>query len=214
LAGTAQNAKRRRIAVSIDNHEHYKDFFVAGGHENWFSREDEPFDWEGFQRWMGFDDAELAAWQADPQKMGATAHMFSNGITDKWLCFEVVKSHGCGNGHRVGDRLWWRACGHLVTELSDGWCGHNMSYVGLMQDATHNLIMQGKTGNELYPDHFSCVDTTCKYGWGYVETKVFLVEDKDLGKYFTEGYNKERYEAYRRKEASVRASHEKAREEG
>ena len=194
--------------------EHYKDFFVTANHENWYSQSGDLFDWEGFQDWMGFSDEEIAVWKADPKRMMATPHLFSIGLTDKWMCFEVVKSHGCGNGHRVGDRLWWRAIGHLVTELSDGWCGHNLSYAGLMQDAAHNLIMQGKTGNELFPDHFSCVDTTCKYGWGYVECKVFIVDDKDLGNYFTEGYNKERYEAYRKRCAEVEARHNEAVKEG
>lgn len=184
--------------------EDYKKYFVANGRKSWYSDEGDDFDWDGFQKWMQFSDEEIAAWKADPNKMQATPHMFGNGIVDKWLCMEVVKSHGCGNGHRPGDRLWWRACGHLVTELSDDWCGHNMMYTGLMQDAVHNLIMQGKDPAELYPDHCSCVDSTCQYGWGYVETRVFVVDDKDLWKYFTEGYNKVKYDRYMAKMAEIK----------
>lgn len=187
--------------------ETYKDFFVTNGRKNWYSVGDteETFDWEGFKTWMQFSDEELEVWKSDPVRLMGTLHMFSNGIVGKWLVVEVVKSHGCGNGHRVGDRLWWKACGHLVTELSDDWCGHNLSYMGLMQDAVHNLVMQGTDPSALYPDHFSCVDTTCKYGWGYVESKVFVVDEADMAQYFAEGERKEKYERYLAKMAKISA---------
>ena len=53
-------------------------------------------------------------------------------------------------------------------------------YIPVFQDTAHNMLMQGKDPNELYPDTFSCVDTTCKYGWGYVENKCYVIDEDDL----------------------------------
>jgi hypothetical protein len=57
-----------------------------------------------------------------------------------------------------------------------------MSFLPLIQDACHNLVMQGKDPNTLFPNHYSCVDTTNKYGWGYVENKAYVVDEDDLDK--------------------------------
>jgi len=142
----------------------------------------EPFDWKGFQKHMNFTDEDLKAWMDDPAKFAGAKKMCSPEMQRKWLIVEVVKSHGCANGLKVGDRLYFKGIGNLDPERSSHWCEHNFSFIPLAADACHNLVMQGKDPNTLFPNHFSCVDTTPKYGWGYVENKVYVVDEDDLDK--------------------------------
>jgi len=143
----------------------------------------ELFDWEAFKEHMGFSDEELRQWISDPKRAEATKKMCSPEMQRKWLIVEVVKSHGCANGLKPGDRLYFKGIGNLDPKRSSNWCGHNLLFLPLVQDAIHNALMQGKDPNEfLYPNHFSCVDTTLKYGWGYVESKVYVVDEEDLDK--------------------------------
>ena len=146
------------------------------------SKPGKDFDWKGFQKHMNFTDEELKAWMDDPAKFEGAQKMCSPEMQRKWLIVEVVKSHGCANGLKVGDRLYFKGIGNLDPERSSHWCGHNMSFLPLIQDACHNLVMQGKDPNTMFPNHYSCVDTTPKYGWGYVESKAYVVDEDDLDK--------------------------------
>lgn len=159
----------------------FKEYFESDGRRHFVSNSTpEEFDWEGFKTHMSFDDADLEEWKSEPSRYNATFKMFSKDMLNKWMIVEVVKAKGCGNGLKVRDRLYFKGMGHLVPELSDGWCGHNLNCIPVLQDMCHNLFIQGKDPNEVFPDHFSCVDTTCKYGWGYVESRVYIVDEEDL----------------------------------
>jgi len=140
------------------------------------------FDWKGFQKHMGFSDEELKAWMDDPAKNIGAQKMCDPSMQRKWLIVEVVKSHGCANGLKPGDRLYFKGIGNLDPKRSGNGCGHNMSFLPLVQDACHNLVMQGKDPNTIFPNYFSCVDTTAKYGWGYCESKAYVVDEDDLDK--------------------------------
>ena len=142
----------------------------------------EKFDWKGFQKHMNFSDEELKAWMDDPAKNIGIQKMCSQEIQKLWMIVEVVKSHGCANGLKVGDHLYFKGLGNLDPKRSSHWCGHNFMHIPVFQDTCHNLIMQGRDPNNLFPTHFSCVDTTCKYGWGYVENKAYVVDEDDLDK--------------------------------
>ena len=74
----------------------------------------------------GESDEELDAWRKDPVKSEGAIRMHSSGIRRKWLIVEVVKSHGCGNGLKVGDRLCFEAIARLDPGRSSRWCGIGM----------------------------------------------------------------------------------------
>jgi len=142
----------------------------------------EEFDWKALQKHMNFTDEELEAWKNNPAKNIGIQKMCSQEVQKKWMIVEVVKSHGCANGLKPGDRLYFKGLGNLDPQRSSHWCGHNLMHIPVFQDTAHNLLMQGKDPNDLFPTHFSCVDTDCKYGWGYVENKAYIVEEEDLDK--------------------------------
>jgi hypothetical protein len=149
---------------------------------HWLTKKGEEFDWKGFQKHMGFSDEELKAWKNNPAKNIGIQKMCSEEVQNKWMIVEVIKSHGCANGLQPGDKLYFKGLGNLDPQRSAHWCGHNFMHIPVFQDTAHNLLMQGKDPNDLYPNVFSCVDTTCKYGWGYVENKAYIVDEKDLDK--------------------------------
>ena len=142
----------------------------------------DKFDWKGFGKHMNLTDEELKAWMDDPAKFKGAQLMCSPEMQRKWLIVEVVKTHACANGLKIGDRLYFKGIGNLDPDRSSHWCGHNMCFLPVIQDMMHNLVMQGKDPNTVFPNHFSCVDTTNKYGWGYVESKCYVVEEEDLDK--------------------------------
>lgn len=143
----------------------------------------EPFDWKAFQEHMNLSDEEIEAWRADPVKSESALRMHSSGVRRKWLIVEVVKSQRCGNGLKVGDRLYFEAIAKLDPVRSSRWCGHNMMFLPMVQDICHNLLIRGRDPSEgFFPNHFSCIDTTSKYGWGYVENKIYVVDADDLDK--------------------------------
>ena len=118
----------------------------------------QPFDWKRFQKHMGLSDEELKAWMDNPAKSALTQKFCSPEAQRKWMIVEVVKSHACANELKPGDRLYFQGMGNLDPERSSHWCGHNLSYIPVLQDACHNMVTQGKDPDELYPNYFSCPD--------------------------------------------------------
>jgi len=179
----------------------YKHYFVANGREQFASKSEDDFDWEGFQKHMRLTDEQLKYWQTDPDKSRFAPMMTSEFVTAYWMIIEAIHVESCGNGLREGDRLYFKALGHLVPELSDAWCGHAMHYIGMMQDQCHNMLLQGKSVEEinetLFPDVFSCFDTTMQYGWGNVIARVFLVRETDMEKFNTRPSHIERWAKYK-----------------
>jgi hypothetical protein len=146
------------------------------------AKEGEPFDWKEFQKHMGWSDEEVAAAMKDPKKSKYCPIMCRPETQTKWLIAEVVESHACGNGLKVGDRLYFEGFGNLNPERSSHWCPGLMPGLLALGDAAINLYFQGKDLNKLYPKHFSCYDAGSKYGWGQVVVKVYVVDRSDLDK--------------------------------
>jgi len=142
----------------------------------------ENFDWEEFQEHMGFSDEEVEQWKNHPKKGKYAPIMCSPAIQNSTLIIEVVESHGCANGMKVGDRLYFQGCGLLDTERSSRWCGHALGYAMPFSNMAHNLIMQGVDPNSMYYNHFTCGDSGSKLGWGQVVMKAYVV-DESKGKY-------------------------------
>ena len=73
---------------------------------------------EGIREQLGYNDAEWEMWLGDPKNLeiAESAEEFH-----KWLLIaEVIKSRGCGNGHKVGDRFIFNGNGALVGKEPPG----------------------------------------------------------------------------------------------
>ena len=135
--------------------------------------------WKGLQQHMDYTDEELEIFKNDPKRSKWAAPMAGPDIQNSTLIFEVVESHGCANGMKPGDRLYFQGSGLLEPERSSKWCAHALLGVSGFSNICHNLILHGIDPNEMYADHFACLDCGTKYGWGQVIIKAYVIkEDK------------------------------------
>ena len=133
--------------------------------------------WKGLQQHMGYTDEELETFKKCPKRGKWAPHMASPEIQNSTLVIEVVESHGCGNGMKVGDGLYFQGCGLLDPKRSSPWCAHAFHGVSVFSNICHNLILHGIDPNDMYADHFSCLDCGTKYGWGLVIMKAYVIKE-------------------------------------
>ncbi len=133
--------------------------------------------WKGLQEHMGYTDEELEIFKQCPKRGKWAPYMASPEIQNSTLVIEVVESHGCGNGMKVGDRLYFQGCGLLDPKRSSPWCAHAFHGVSGFSNICHNLILHGIDPNDMYADHFSCLDCGTKYGWGLVIMKAYVIKE-------------------------------------
>ena len=118
---------------------------------------------KGLQLHLGYSDEEMERF-----KKGKFAKvlpvMASPSIQGKTMVIEVVESHGCAEGQKVGDKLYFTGCSNLDPQRSSRWCGYNMSHITNFVNLCHNMILQGIDPNVMYSNHFSCMDCGSKYG--------------------------------------------------
>ena len=132
--------------------------------------------WKGLQKHMGYSDEELAAVRNHPKK-GKNLPLMSRVIQNKTLVIEVVESHGCAQGMKVGDCLYFTECGRLDPKRCSPWCSHAIDSVMGISNMCHTLLLNGLDPNDMYYDHFSCSDCGPKYGWGQVVMKAHVIDE-------------------------------------
>ena len=133
--------------------------------------------WKGFQQHMGYTDEEMEHFRNNPKKVNMVPVMASPKVRNSTLVFEVVKSHGCAEGMKVGDKLYFTGCGLLDLKRSSPWCAGALSHIAVFAYLCRSMILHGIDPNEMYPDHFSCLDCGSEYGWGHVITKAYVLEE-------------------------------------
>lgn len=147
------------------------------------AKKGKPFDWKAFQKHRGYTDEEMEALKKDPKKMKHAQLLCSPELQNKWLIVEVVESHGCEVGMKVGDRLYFEGLTLLDSKRSSRWCPHAaLDAIGWFANGCRDLFLQGIDPNNMYADHFGCADAGSKYGWGRVVVKAYVVDKSDLGK--------------------------------
>jgi uncharacterized repeat protein (TIGR04076 family) len=133
--------------------------------------------WKGFQQHMGFSDEELANFRNDPKKAKAAEFIASPKLRNSTLIFEVVESHGCGEGMKVGDKLYFTGCANLDPKRSSNWCAYALSYATTFALVCHSMMIQGLDPNEMFTQYFSCFDCGTRYGWGLVVMKAYVIDE-------------------------------------
>jgi hypothetical protein len=72
--------------------------------------------WKLVQKHLGYTDEEMLIFRADPRNEDALSK--SIPMLAKTFVAEVVESHGCDSGHKVGDKLYFDGRGiSLLTRL-------------------------------------------------------------------------------------------------
>ncbi len=132
--------------------------------------------WKKFQESQGYTDKEIAVFRSNPKFVKAMEHA-PKFITHK-IIVEVVESHNCNAGHKVGDKFVLTGNGYLIRdECPKYMCIHALNafapYIWAMWERMYeDLDLDG-----LLFDLVHCPDVGCmRGGWGELIMKMYAVE--------------------------------------
>ena len=135
--------------------------------------------WEGVQQHLGYNDEEMKQFRENPRNedvLSKTAVMLN-----KTIVAEIIESHGCDSGHKVGDKIYFDGRGiSLLTKLGPSRiCIFALHSVALAMPALAELLYAGINPNEMRFKRFGCPDVGVKCGgWGHIVMEL-SIEDRD-----------------------------------
>jgi uncharacterized repeat protein (TIGR04076 family) len=133
--------------------------------------------WDFFQEHLGYTDEEMALFRRDPKNEEILSR--APDLMNKTIIAEVVESHGCNSGHRVGDRFIFDGAGNLITKLNPGRiCVHALSSFSPCVYVANELFYAGVDPNETRFKRVGCFDVGVRCGgWGHIAMEL-KVEDR------------------------------------
>jgi len=137
------------------------------------------FDWEKFQKHNKYTDEELETFKSDPRRANAAPLIFSPAIAKKRMVIEVVKSHGCTAGLKVGDKLVFRGLGVLDPRRSSPWCAQAMGEIPGIANMMQDRFVAGLDPNDCIYKYFSCIDVGPECGWGQVVMEAYVEDENE-----------------------------------
>ena len=133
--------------------------------------------WKLLQKRLGYTDEEMLEFKSNPRN----ENVLANGSTlmSKTIILEVVESHGCNSGHKVGDRFYFDGAGNVLTQLCPKRvCAYSLSSALMMIFAANEMIYAGVDPNEIRFKRASCFDVGLQCGgWGRIVLEL-RVEDR------------------------------------
>jgi uncharacterized repeat protein (TIGR04076 family) len=135
--------------------------------------------WKGVQQHLGYNDEEMKQFRENPRNedvLSKTAVMLN-----KTIVAEIIESHGCDSGHKVGDKIYFDGRGvSLLTKLGPSRiCIFALHSVALAMPALAELLYAGINPNEMRFKRFGCPDVGIKCeGWGHIVMEM-SVEDRN-----------------------------------
>jgi uncharacterized repeat protein (TIGR04076 family) len=133
--------------------------------------------WKNLQIHWGVSDEELEMAKADPKRSKFAPMMDSPKMRHSTMIIEVVESYGCSEGMEVGDKLYFTGVAKLDPTRSSPWCAHALDSCSRHAHVSQDLILHGVDPNDRYWDHFSCGDCGCKFSWGNIKMKAYVIEE-------------------------------------
>ena len=131
--------------------------------------------WSGFGRAMGYSAEELREFRSHPNNEYVVQNAWR---LDEWVIeAEVVESHGCAAGHKVGDKLYFSPQGVLEARRGP----EQICLAGLVGLASAVAVMQERIIMGLPPDamlfrRVGCLDVGVRCGgWGHVAFSLSAV---------------------------------------
>ncbi|MDH7489110.1 MAG: hypothetical protein QHH80_06340 [Anaerolineae bacterium] len=132
-------------------------------------------DWEAFRQGMGYTPEELEAFRSHANN----AYVVENAhLLDRWVIVaEVIDSHGCAAGHKVGDKLYFSPHGVLETEKGPA----RICVQAIPALASAVAVFQERIIAGLSPDPYlfrqvGCVDVGVACGgWGHVAFRLYAL---------------------------------------
>jgi len=130
--------------------------------------------WRRFQKHMGYTDEEMETFRSDPEKVKMVTQT-PEFVTCKVIA-EVIESHGCHAGHRVGDRFVMTAGGQLIAaESPKRMCMFALGPVSTTLSAIYERLIAKSDPNFDRSHIVQCTDVGLdKGGWGKILMKVYV----------------------------------------
>ena len=130
--------------------------------------------WRRFQKHMGYTDQEMEIFRSDPEKVKMVTQ--TPEFVKCKVIAEVIESHGCHAGHKVGDRFVITAGGQLIAEESPKMmCMFALGPVSNNLPAIYERLVTKSDPNFERAQIVQCTDVGLdKGGWGKILMKVYL----------------------------------------
>jgi uncharacterized repeat protein (TIGR04076 family) len=132
--------------------------------------------WRLMQQRLGYNDEEMALFQANPRNAEALAK--GPELMQKTIVAEVVESHGCNSQHKVGDRFVFDGAGNLITGMCPRRvCVYALHPLATLIFASNELLYAGADPNSLRFNRTGCSDVGVRCGgWGHIAMEVRVEE--------------------------------------
>ena len=128
---------------------------------------------EGLKQQLGYSDEDLEIWKRNPRNLKIAEAMVE---CQKYrVVAEVIKSHGCGAGHNVGDKLIFSGDGCFVTKEPPGRvCLAALDpLISQINTFVLDSILAGKEPREPVWNPLHCTDVGVENGgWGEIIMEV------------------------------------------
>ena len=138
--------------------------------------------WKLVQQHLGYTDEEMKIFQVDPRNEDVLSKTIP--MLNKTIVAEVIESHGCDSGHKVGDRIYFDGRGiSLLTKLGPGRiCIFALHSIALAMPAVAELFYAGVDPNQARFKRFGCPDVGINCGgWGHVVMEIKMEDRKSTG---------------------------------
>ena len=135
--------------------------------------------WKGVQQHLGYNDEEMKQFRENPRNEDVLSK--TDVMLNKTIVAEIIESHGCDSGHKVGDKIYFDGRGiSLLTKLGPSRiCIFALHSVALTMPALAELLYAGINPNEMRFKRFGCPDVGVKCGgWGHIVMEL-SIEDRD-----------------------------------
>ena len=135
--------------------------------------------WKGVQQHLGYNDEEMKQFRENPRNEDVLSK--TDVMLNKTIVVEIIESHGCDSGHKVGDKIYFDGRGvSLLTKLGPSRvCIFALHSIALGMPAMAELLYAGIDPNEMRFKRFGCPDVGIKCGgWGHIVMEL-RVEDRN-----------------------------------
>jgi len=132
--------------------------------------------WHFLKNLLGYSDNEMRLFKENPRNSDVVSMM--SALAGKTIIAQVVESHGCYIGHKIGDRLYFDGGGNLITSL----CPKRVCTLALgpmvpLIFAVQELFYAGADPDQMRFNRVGCPDVGIACGgWGHV---VFELKVRD-----------------------------------
>jgi len=138
--------------------------------------------WKQVQKHLCYTDEEMKIFRADSRNEDALSR--GAAMLNKTIIAEVLESHGCDSGHKVGDKFYFDGRGiSLLTRLGPSRiCIFALHAITLAMPAVAELFYAGVDPNQMRFRRFGCPDVGVKCGgWGHIVMEIKMEDRKSAG---------------------------------